>query len=133
MQRLVLEEAGVDCEISFRNDVQGSLNDGKKSVTIVRVKKEGMTADFNSWSPMLSPASFRTFIFLAKIVAADRLDRDVDPGLGSPLSGDTWKMEYDEKQQAFVPDCPRRPTHFPTMEMTEKLRSQLRALQGSLT
>ena len=125
-----LEDAGVDCEISFRNDVRGSLNDGKNAITIIRVKREGLVADFNSWSPMLSPASFRTFMFVAKIVSADRLGRDVDPGLGSPLTGEDWKLEYDDVRRVLVPECPRRPMHFPQIEMTENLRKQLQIMQG---
>ena len=126
-----LEDAGVDCEISFRNDVQGSLNDGKKVVTVIRVKREGSTADFTSWSPMLSPAAFRTFIFLAKIVGADRLGRDIEPSLGRPLSGNDWKMEYDPKARVLVPHCPRSPSEFPQTEMTDSLRARLKEMQGS--
>jgi hypothetical protein len=128
-----LEDAGVDCEISFRNDVQGSLNDGKKVVTIVRVKKEGMTADFTSWSPMMSPAAFRTFIFLAKIVAADRLSRNVDPGLGRPLSGNEWDLEFEESRRVLLTKCPRMPKDFPALDMTDSLRRNLREMQGKLS
>jgi hypothetical protein len=128
-----LEDAGIDTEISFRNDVQGSLTDGKKVITIVRVKKEGQTADFTSWSPMLSPAAFRTFIFLAKIIAGDRLNRDTEPGLGRPVGGNKWDMQYDEKSRSLIPSCPSTPSEFPGMDMTDALRKSLREMQGKLT
>jgi hypothetical protein len=127
-----LEDAGVDCEISFRNDVSGSLNDSKNATTIIRVKREGQTADFTSWSPMLSPAAFRTFMFVAKVISADRLGRNIDPGLGKPIDGQ-WGVKYDDSRRVLISDGPRNPKHFPAIEMTESLRVQLRAMQGSLT
>jgi hypothetical protein len=128
-----LEDAGVDCEISFRNDVNGSLRDGKNVTTVVRVKREGQTADFQSWSPMLSPAAFRTFIFLAKTVGADRLGIDIEPSLGTPLTGSEWKLDYDEKRRVLVPASPRNAHHFPQIEMTEWLRAKLKEMQGKLS
>lgn len=96
-----LEENGVDCQVSLVNVVQSPWqNDRLWRKNIVRVKKENEISDFSFWSPMISPASLRTFGFVSQSIAADESNADVSSSQGIPGHTD-WGVKYDTEKRVL--------------------------------
>lgn len=129
-----LEMSGIDLQVVLTDPLMAVAYDHPKLSglvkTSVRVKKEGEASDFNSWSPMLSPASLRTFMFLATFNHADSLGGNVRHGIGTPVATQ-WGVKFnaDRRVIEIIPGS-REGTagaKFPAEKMESELRSAIAA------
>jgi hypothetical protein len=129
-----IEAAGIDPEISYFHEELWRHKGRQRSQTVVRVKREGETADLQSYSAMLSPASYRCYMFAAVILAADKLGLRCDSGIGETAPGDRpWNVWVDTDSGAIVTQMPRQgfdTRAFPEAHMTMKLREAIAALKS---
>jgi len=126
-----LESAGIDCQVTMKFSSYEAVKSGEWAHTTVRVKQENETADFTTFSPMLSPAALRTFGFAAMIMHADSRDKDVDFGLGRGRPGkNEWACTWDNERRVLTIDCPYQPTSFPTDDMDNRFRAALREMKS---
>lgn len=124
-----LEASGVDCEITIQHSATGLIDGVYMANTIVRVKKENEASDFGSFSPMISPAAFRSLMFAAMYAHAESLGKGASHGLGYGRYHDNpnhkWDVFRDEKTQTIVFDCPRSASDFPKSTMQAKFQQVL--------
>jgi hypothetical protein len=57
--------------------------------TIIRVKRENELTDLSDFSALFSPGGYRILMFLATALAADKLNAQLDGGIGSCVSKET--------------------------------------------
>jgi hypothetical protein len=122
-----LEAAGIDLEVNFRFRSERVWNPHYGICSsLVRVKREGERTDYSSWSPMLSPAGYRGFGFLAEMLGAQSGGYYTDRSMGHGVNKNTpWSVSYDPDRRAIVVLNPYIPTDFPAMDMTDQLRDAL--------
>jgi hypothetical protein len=129
-----IESAGIDPEISidFINTYPwtGGRRNGNAVHTLVRVKKENEAVDLNSWSAMLSPASYRTCGFFAWTMYAESVGQPINSGMGHGFQGNAWKVFYDSDHEVIRTECPYMPRDFDADVMTAQLREAIDALRG---
>lgn len=131
-----LEMSGIDCQLTIKFSSEGAfLERGTKNVhSIVRVKKENEQADFHSFSPMLSPATLRTFGFTAICLHAESAGQSANYGLGTGRYNVTprpdWGVKFDTERRVIMFDCPYMPRDFPEGKMTAEFRSVVTQLGG---
>jgi hypothetical protein len=125
-----IESAGIDAEISIDYYAQTSYRNSSDYMQhrLIRVKRENEATDLRSWSAMLSPAAFRTFAFLAAVLAGDSLGKTVSSSIGYSM-GDKWDCRFDADTGKIVTECPCRPISFPEEEMTNKLKAAIEHLK----
>lgn len=123
-----LEASGVDCEISYEYKADRLWHSGNGTgSTKVRVKRQNESSDFGSFSPMISPATFRTFFFVANAIHADVKGIDVSSGQGNASRFRTkWDVTQDEKTGQIIFNCPWNPDDFPKSLMETKFQQVLR-------
>lgn len=122
-----LETAGIDCQITMIYKCDNLMAGERPSETVIRVKKENELTDFVSLSPMLGPAAFRTFMFIANTMNADSKGKQVSTGQGNSSdyrSG--WDVEFLDGVLHFR--CPWLPREFPEEFMTTQLRGVVKEL-----
>jgi hypothetical protein len=125
-----LEVSGIDPEISV--SVAGRLywSHNEQGRVMIRVKREGETVDFRSWSAMLSPAGYRTCGFMATVLMGDSMGKTVDTGIsGSSNDADSWGVEVEPEQGHIRVNVPWHPHHFPAEEMTRKFHDAIMQLK----
>jgi hypothetical protein len=130
-----LETSGVDCEVTLAFPSDRAITGQGRQTSIVRVKKENENSDFGSFSPMISPAAFRTFGFAAMICHAESRKSSIDSSFGfgrhhRTEEHHTWNVFQDEKTGQIVLDCPYMPTDFPKAEMQMKFRQVLGLIEN---
>lgn len=128
-----LESAGVDSEIVFHYRLRGTYRQTKDNGlqnTYIRVKKENEVVDFTSFSPMLSPASYRTFALMAYILHGESRKWDITMGMGRGDNSIPWGVNYNAENSKLEITVERMATSFPEEEMNEMLRAALRELMG---
>jgi hypothetical protein len=125
-----IEAAGIDAAINYVNDSDFIGHLPKEKYTVIRVKKENEQTDYLSISPMLSPASYRTFLFVAICLHHNEKNYRVSPGLARPKRRPDWSIEYDEIGRKISVFTPSNPRNFNAEDMTSKLREILKRLKG---
>jgi hypothetical protein len=129
-----LESSGVDCEVNYcgsRDVSHHWTNPPAKAFTRIRVKKEGEVTDFVSISPMLSPAAYRTFGWIACLMHGESIGSGVSSGIsGGTIGVNGWDIQYDEDAQTITITTHPDATEFPEEEMTAKLRELLSHIQN---
>ena len=70
------------------------------------VKRESETADLNSWSAMLSPACYRTYGFLAKVLHGSARGKHVSGAIGRGHDRREWRVFYDPENGMIRADAP---------------------------
>lgn len=130
-----LEMSGIDCQVSFRFSTEDANPNTAWSHAVVRVKKENETADFRSFTPILSPAALRTFGFVAIILHAEREKATAYGSLGhgryNAKPAPEWAVRYDSDRRVIVFDCPYIPNSFPEEHMTEQFRKAVREMKNA--
>jgi hypothetical protein len=124
---IALETAGIDVEIKVCSKSSGMLQTSRELVqTEIEVKKSGEQSDFLSWSPMLSPASFRHLSFLADVLAADALNYNISEDMGHARNEiPRWSVLFDPDTRDLTFTCPNSDYKFPEEEMDLQLREIL--------
>jgi hypothetical protein len=128
-----LESIGIDCEVTLCSRSREVFRefDGW-NVTEVRVKKEGETTDFQSISPMLSPAAWRSFMFAAFGIHAESKGYSIAGGYGYAERSSQWAVEYDaERRRIFIQTQYQDSSGFPEEMMTAAFRSALSEMSRS--
>lgn len=125
-----LENSGVDCEVTLKFSSGNLWNGSGMTETLVRVKRVNESVDYKSYSPMLSPASYRTFGFLAYVLHAEKRGKQVNHGLGRGHNGKEWKVQYDSDRRVIRFDCPYVPRDFPAGRMESDFRSAVLKLRN---
>lgn len=123
-----VESSGIDTEITLDySDVSSMFGYGnsEKTDTVIRVKRENEATDFLSWSAMLSPASFRSLMFIANTLHAESKGIPISSGQGRQDGGD-WNIEFRSEDRTLRITCPYMAREFPETKMTEMLRKALR-------
>jgi hypothetical protein len=123
-----VESAGIDTEVTLRYAMEryAFRRDATNPyTTVIRVKQENEATDFLSWSPMLSPASFRSLMFIANTLHAESRGHDVNSGQGQRLSG-RWGVKFIPETRTLSIGCPWNDHSFPEEHMTNQLREALR-------
>lgn len=91
----------------------------KRTITRITVKRPGEWLDQNAWAPMLSPAGYRGFVFMAMIMHAELEGCEADYGLGHCASTGRWDCHLEDGILRVV--CPKSDSEFPEAMMTEKM------------
>jgi hypothetical protein len=126
-----LESAGIDCQVTLKFSSQNAIKSGEMAHTIVRVKQENESADFMTFSPMLSPGALRTFGFSAMVCHAESRNMDIGTGFGRGHNGGGWEVEWDNDSRILKIGCPyMQPASFPSESMDAKFRVALKAMAG---
>lgn len=122
-----IEAAGIDTEITLRYEMNnfGCIGGRAPATTVIRVKKENEATDFLSWSVMLSPASFRSAMFIANTLHSESRKMEVATHQGSRNSG-RWAIEFLSDTRTLKVTCPWQAESFPEAEMTHQLREALK-------
>lgn len=120
------EEKGYDLSISLRICLD-QLFVGKRgrSHVHVEVKKPGELSDFREWSSLFSPASVRSILFVADLVAGDKIGAQVTGtfGMTCPTSEINWDAQWNEEDATLrITADQRAGKNFPEEKMTSKLR-----------
>lgn len=122
------ETEGLDVSVDITSTVrEWTVNGTTRDTICVRVKEIGERNDFRSWSALFSPAGFRTLVFTAYGLAADKIGKKADIGFGYPDAGKAWDVRYDPSERVLYVQCPGQFSEFPAELMTTKLD---RALDG---
>jgi len=127
-----LELHGIDCQVTLTHRADSGMiqeNISGTYSTIVRVKKENERPDFTAWSPMVSPAGFRGFMFIAMCMHADKIGRNITSGMGR-RNGGSWNVVYNAETGTIHLDCPYSPREFPEDDMTAKLKTVIDSIKG---
>lgn len=125
-----LEASGVDCEINYEYKCNRLFSEkmNQTTETRVRVKRENESIDFGAFSPMISPAAFRSFMFAAASIHSDVSGLDTYSGLGrgADFRKGVWDITQDEKTQEIIFEMPWSPENFPKSDMQAKFQQILR-------
>jgi hypothetical protein len=125
-----LEEAGIDPEISVNLKGRAHWFNNRECNCLVRVKRQQEAVDLHSWSAMLSPAAFRTFGFVAVVLAGDSLGKYVDLGIKASSSANgNWDVKYDPETETIRTVTPYCPRDFPEETMNQKFRDAIQAIR----
>lgn len=127
-----IEAAGIDPEVNITFPGEKEWLPGRNSNTLVRVKRENETVDLHSWSAMLSPATFRTFGFVAIIAHGEARGKHTSTGISHSHNGTKWNVLYDAEEGAIRTECPYTPTDFPEEEMTRLLKKAIEDLKRGI-
>jgi len=130
-----LETAGIDTDITFKLQSRNVTGDGRIYQTSIRVKRENEASDFFAWSPMLSPAAFRAFGFIARLLHCDREEQTAKSSMGQGMSGlrSAWKVLYDSERNVITCQVPYMGSRqFPEEDMTRQFRAALLEMQGKV-
>ena len=130
-----LESAGIDCQVTLKFSSLSAVKSGEEAHTIVRVKQENESADFVTFSPMLSPAALRTFGFTAMVLHAESRGANIGSGFGRGRGhvGSDWNVIWDNESRILKIDCPYSPRSFPAEAMDAKFRLALKQMAGKST
>jgi hypothetical protein len=126
-----LEKSGIDLDVTLKSTVN-SLYAGSPAAydsTIIRVKHENEITDFSSWSPMLSPASLRTFAFAGMIAHADAAGKVIAGGFGHTIGTNTWSVKFNHSRGVLEIDVDSRARSFPAERMESQLREALQEMK----
>lgn len=126
-----ISSAGIDPEISiaFPGKLCGTWNQPNHT-SLVRVKRANEAVDIHAWSAMLSPAAYRSFGFLSKIMHGEELGGKVGAGLSTNHGGNEWACYYEPEHAEIVVRCPFSPRGvFPEQEMTSQLKAAIEILK----
>jgi len=126
-----LESAGIDCEVTMKFSSDNATGEGKNNHSIVRVKRENEQTDFQSFSPILSPAALRTFGFTAIVLHAEKRGKQVASGLGHGRKATLWSVKWDAERRVLTFDCPYMPSSFPEGKMDTEFRQALREMKSN--
>jgi hypothetical protein len=126
-----IQSAGIDPEISIvfggKSDWDGIHREEK-----VIVKRENEIADITSWSAMLSPACYRTYGFLAKILHGEARNKRVSSSIGKGTNYTEWRCYFDPERGVIRSIIPWVPHSFPEEEMTRQLREAIEKLKSGI-
>lgn len=134
---IAIEASGIDaaiyatCEGIRRFENSAHFNPYSETPDLkwrLEVKREGERNDFQTWSALFSPGSYRILGFFTNSLAADRLGKRVSDGMGGSVSkgwGVSWNSErrileinHDAGDQGMSHS-------FPAELMTEQLKNAL--------
>lgn len=128
-----LESAGIDTQILYRftsTNIYGYS--ARNSYAEVRVKQENEDLDFNSFSPMLSPATLRTFGFCALTLACEADGKSITSSVGNGRRGaSNWSVKYNKETDQILIDCPYDPYSFDEGSMDSQFKIALAEMSGS--
>jgi hypothetical protein len=136
-----LESAGIDAQLTLDFSSWNSIDDrthrgagtGTLYHTLVRVKQENETADFKSWSAMVSPAALRNFGFGAITLHADNLKLPVSYTMGRGMPDRTeWKVIWNAERRVLEIQNAYMHSAFNEDRMTESLKAALREMDPRL-
>ena len=120
-----LENAGIDTEITLKYRADSGLFQAHRNTayeTAVRVKTEGSVQDFKSWSPMISPASFRTFVFYANCLHGEARGFALEYGMGR-RNHSSFEIDFIPERQTMRISCDYNARSFPTETMTARFQA----------
>jgi hypothetical protein len=125
-----LDSVGIDCEVTLKYECRSLFRQsGRPTTTVVAVKRENEKTDFLSWSPMISPASFRSLIFVANLINAEARDWDVERGQGT-RGGGQWSVDYVPETSTLRIDCEWSSRVFPEEKMQAMFDKCLLQVKG---
>lgn len=125
-----LDAAGVDATVSLKFTSKHLFSGVDTPHSLVKVKSPGEVATFQSFSPMLSPAAFRTFGFATLIFHSDSAGKDAHGGLGSGHGGREWRCVFNAERGVIETYCPYTPDKFPSEKMDFELREAIKQIRG---
>ena len=123
-----LEDSGIDSQIVFTSTSTGTIPGIPESTVEVIVKRENEQADFKSFTPMLSPAAFRTFIFCARLLQAEENGVKCSEGMGSSVTN-SWNVKFNPEHRAIEVTSYSSAYEFPEETMTLLFRKALEELR----
>lgn len=91
----------------------------KKTLTRITVKRPGEWLDQTAWSPMLSPAGYRGFMFFAMILHAELDGSSIAGHFGFPRPTDRWACYLQDGILRVT--CPQGAHDFPEAKMTAEM------------
>ena len=125
-----LETSGVDCQITIFSLSYNMWLYRPDAITHNRivVKREDEAMDLTEWSPMLSPAGFRGFIFLNYIISSDTANQTAKNSLGTGLNFKQidWRIDWNHDTRELTLTPPYKPKDFPEDDMTNRIREILK-------
>ena len=128
-----LEAAGIDCQLTLKFSSHDCFPGAGNGHTIVKVKSENEDLDFASFSAMLSPATLRTFGFVAICLHAESAGKPVSSGLGmgryNVRPKPDWNVTFNRDRSVLEIDCPYQPHDFPSGRMDSLLQSAIRDMK----
>jgi hypothetical protein len=121
---------GVPVDLDLTISTKGSFlrRPNETLQIVIPVFRAGETMDVAAWRAFLSPGSFRSLGFLAMGLAADKLGRTLNSGLGYP-TGTGWTADFNPEAGVLalgVPSMPRG--EFPADLLTTKTQRAFDAL-----
>jgi len=115
------EARGSDVALRIAHRSFGMLQ-GRSGSTLTRitVKRPGEWLDQTSWSPMLSPAGYRGFVFFAMILHAELAGVPVAGHLGQSTPTGRWGVHLEDGILRVT--CPESAYSFPEESMTTEVK-----------
>lgn len=87
-------------------NITTAVNTDKGEVFItIPLRRSGEAMDISAWRVLLAPGGYRTLVFLADHIAAERIGAKPGFGLGSDTlrqSAHSWSIRKDEDQNVFI-------------------------------
>jgi len=123
-----IQSAGIDPEISIVFGGKSDWDSVHREERVI-VKRAGEAADILSWSAMLSPACYRTYGFLAKILHGEARGKRVSTSIGKGTEYRDWRCYFDPERGVIRSIIPWVPSEFPELKMTDQLRLAIEELR----
>jgi hypothetical protein len=123
-----LEDSGIDSQIIFRSTSDNTIPGMGRTTVEIMVKRENEQADFKAFTPLLSPAAFRTFVFATRILQGESLGKTTSSGFGASVIK-SWNVEFNRAERTIEITSNANAYSFPAEEMTLKLRKALEELR----
>lgn len=101
-----LEYADLDYSLGFVCKVTSLGSKYSTSRINILVKSEDEAASFSSWSSMLSPASFRGYMFVAMVLACEQEGKHASSYLGQPIGARGFTVNIEHDTETIVIDKP---------------------------
>lgn len=115
------EARGSDVALRLANRVNGMIPDRPETLTRITVKRPGEWLDMTSWSPILSPAGYRGFMFFARILHAELDHKRINGSMGSSNPTGHWGAYMEDGILRITVPC--SPSNFPEETMTETVKT----------
>ena len=123
----------IELDIRFTTHEQNSAVKGRGRrrgnmsnihATIIRVKRENELTDLSDFSALFSPGGYRILMFLATAIAADKLNAQLDHGIGSCISKST-SVDYDPETAKLDIWADQMAGYFDLEDMSRKVEEAL--------
>lgn len=121
---------GIDPEIVIHYKADGMVSgENGPHDTRIRVKKEQEVMDFKSFSPMLSPAQFRAYMFCAMYLHCESRGRKITGGHGhSSRYFNQWGVDWEKDEKKLYIRCDYHGNNFSEERMEGYLRAALKEM-----